>query len=458
MINRGFRRISSRLFFSFLLMAVLTVSLIWLIQAGLLRDSYVNSKIKTVEAALGNLSQNSIEDIEEKTASSLLIFDANGKITYRAQGLPMMGMMQRTAQNMLPLAKTETHFVSADHIGVRYAVIGTPAKDGSAVFAVFSLADADEASRLLRQQLWLITVVLIGLAGVISAWLAKRLSGPVQAVTHAANQIEKGDYDVKLVVRSTDELGRLTSSLNSMAAQLKKNDQLQKELIANVSHELKAPLTIIRGYAETVRDVSWSDDAKRNASLDLIIDESERLRSIVQDILDYSQLQAGTLKLNPEAFACRPLIDDVLLKLGQHIDAKQLQVNISGNDLIVYFDKKRLQQVIFNLVVNAIQYSYYASELSINLQPKTHGSNKVLHLVIGNKGPEIPASDLPAIWDRFHRASQLRADEPIGTGLGLAIVKSIMEQHGADYGVISHDETTEFWLDLPAISSVSPQG
>ncbi|NLW11396.1 MAG: hypothetical protein GX028_05195 [Clostridiaceae bacterium] len=172
MMIRGFKRISSRLFFSFLLMAVLTVSLIWLIQAGLLRDSYVKGKIKTVENALSNFSNSSIEDIEEQTASSLLIIDENNTITYRAQGLPMMGMMQRKAQSMLPLVKTETSFVSADHIGVRYAVIGTPAEDGSTIFAVFSLADADEASRLLRQQLWLITIVLICLAGIISAWLA----------------------------------------------------------------------------------------------------------------------------------------------------------------------------------------------------------------------------------------------------------------------------------------------
>ncbi|NLW11397.1 MAG: HAMP domain-containing histidine kinase [Clostridiaceae bacterium] len=274
----------------------------------------------------------------------------------------------------------------------------------------------------------------------------------------AANQIEKGDYDIRLEVNSTDELGRLTSSLNSMAAQLKRNDQLQKELIANVSHELKAPLTIIRGYAETVKDVSWPDDAKRNASLDLIIDESERLRSIVQDILDYSQLQAGTIKLDPVAFALRPLLDDVLLKLDQHISGKKLSLLVEGADSIVFFDRKRLQQVIFNLVVNAIQYSYEASEILIKMQTQTKFNQNVLRLSIINQGPEIPPSELSAIWDRFHRSNQLRADEPIGTGLGLAIVKSIMDQHGSNYGVLSEDEHTEFWLELPVILSASPQG
>lgn len=455
---RGFKRISSRLFFSFLLMALLTVSLIWLIQAGLLRDSYVKSKIKTVEKALDNFSSSSIADIEEQTASSLLIFDQTGDISYRAQGLPMMGMMQRKAQSMLPLTSTKTDFVNADHISIRYAVIGTPAQDGSTVFAVFSLADADEASRLLRQQLWLITFVLILLAGVISAWLAKRLADPVQAVTKAANQIETGNYDIRLEVKSTDELGKLTSSLNSMAAQLKKNDQLQKELIANVSHELRAPLTIIRGYAETVRDVTWSDDNKRNASLSLIIDESERLRSIVQDILDYSQLQAGTLKLNPDNFLLRPLLDEVLLKLDQHITGKKLRVLIEGNDMAVFFDRKRLQQVVINLVVNAIQYSFENSDILISMKPFNYAGRTHLKLSISNHGPEIPESELSAIWDRFHRSSQLRADEPIGTGLGLAIVKSIMDQHGAACGVNSKDDLIEFWLDLPATSSASQQG
>lgn len=457
-MTRGFRRISSRLFFSFLLMALLTVSLIWLIQAGLLRDSYVKSKIKTVENALDNFSNSSIADIEEQTASSLLIFDQKGEISYRAQGLPMMGMMQRKAQSMLPLTSTKTDFVSADHIGIRYAVIGTPAHDGSTVFAVFSLADADEASRLLRQQLWLITIVLILLAGVISAWLAKRLADPVQAVTRAANQIEMGNYDVRLEVKSTDELGKLTSSLNSMSAQLRKNDQLQKELIANVSHELKAPLTIIRGYAETIRDVTWSDDAKRNASLDLIIDESERLRSIVQDILDYSQLQAGTIKLKPEPFALRPLLDDVLTKLDQYIRSKNLSVHIEWNDTTIFFDRKRLQQVVLNLIVNAVQYSYDNTEIRISINRHNIVNHSFVKLSISNHGPSIPASDLSSIWDRFHRSNQLRADEPIGTGLGLAIVKSIMDQHGSSCGVSIDEEQTIFWLDLPATSSTSPQG
>ena len=391
-MTRGFRRISSRLFFSFLLMALLTVSLIWLIQAGLLRDSYVKSKIETVEKALDNFSNSSIADIEEQTASSLLIFDQKGEVSYRAQGLPMMGMMQRKAQSMLPLTSTKTDFVSADHIGIRYAVIGTPAHDGSTVFAVFSLADADEASRLLRQQLWLITIVLILLAGVISAWLAKRLADPVQAVTRAANQIEMGNYDVRLEVKSTDELGKLTSSLNSMSAQLRKNDQLFLQLIANVSHELKAPLTIIRGYAETIRDVTWSDDAKRNASLDLIIDESERL-----------------------------------------------------------------QQVVLNLIVNAVQYLYDNTEIRISINRHNIVNHSFVKLSISNHGPSIPASDLSSIWDRFHRSNQLRADEPIGTGLGLAIVKSIMDQHGANCGVSSDDTQTVFWLDLPVTSSASQQ-
>ncbi len=323
---------------------------------------------------------------------------------------------------------------------------------------MFSLADADEASRLLRQQLWLITIVLILLAGVISAWLAKRLADPVQAVTRAANQIEMGNYDVRLEVKSTDELGKLTSSLNSMSAQLRKNDQLQKELIANVSHELKAPLTIIRGYAETIRDVTWSDDAKRNASLDLIIDESERLRSIVQDILDYSQLQAGTIKLKPEPFALRPLLDDVLTKLDQYIRSKNLSVHIEGNDTTIFFDRKRLQQVVLNLIVNAVQYSYDNTEIRISINRHNIVNHSFVKLSISNHGPSIPASDLSSIWDRFHRSNQLRADEPIGTGLGLAIVKSIMDQHGSSCGVSSDEEQTIFWLDLPATSSTSPQG
>ena len=449
--TNGFRHIGTRLFAAFLTMAALTIAVLWFVQVVLLRDSYVDSKIETVEQALlsGIDTTEKITAFEEKTSAALLIFDNERNLEYRSQGLPMMGMMQRVVSDMLPLENRRLEYIETAHTAVRYAVLGQPQEDGSAVFAVFSLADTDEAARLLRQQLWLMTALLLILAAIISAWLSTRFSKPIRAVTSATGELADGNYDVKLSIESADEIGRMTEALNHLADRLKSNDRLQRELIANVSHELKAPLTIIRGYTETVRDVSWQDERRRNKHLELIISETDRLKLIVQDILDYSQLQAGTIKLKHDKFELRPLIEAIADKLTQVAQQRDLTISIDGDDQTIVFDRKRLEQVCFNLMLNAIQYAAPATEIRIALNKHSGtGSLRLVRLTVSNEGHTIPPEELTKIWNRYHRAEAISADNVVGTGLGLAIVKSILEQNKTAYGVESQAGLTTFWLDL----------
>jgi signal transduction histidine kinase len=417
-------------------MAALTIAVLWFVQVVLLRDSYVDSKLETVEQALlsGIDTTEKITAFEEKTSAALLIFDNERNLEYRSQGLPMMGMMQRVVSDMLPLENRRLEYIETAHA------------------AVFSLADTDEAARLLRQQLWLMTALLLILAAIISAWLSTRFSKPIRAVTSATGELADGNYDVKLSIESADEIGRMTEALNHLADRLKSNDRLQRELIANVSHELKAPLTIIRGYTETVRDVSWQDERRRNKHLELIISETDRLKLIVQDILDYSQLQAGTIKLKQDKFELRPLIEAMADKLTQAAQQRDLTISIDGDDQTIVFDRKRLEQVCFNLMLNAIQYAAPATEIRIALNKHSGtGSRRLVRLTVSNEGHTIPPEELTKIWDRYHRAESISADNVVGTGLGLAIVKSILEQNKTAYGVESQAGLTTFWLDLLVI-------
>ena len=356
------RSIGQKLFLGFIAMAVLTIGVLWLIQAGVMRDSYVRERIGRVDQAIkqavsASEANQDYDALAERLNASLVVVGKQGDVLYRSQGLPMMGMMLRAIQAMVPGQTTgEVQFVQSMAGAGRYAVLGHAMPDGRYLFAVFSLADVDEAAAILRRQLWIVTVILFVSASLLAVFLSRRLSRPIQAVTAAAHELARGNLAGALPVTSQDEVGRLTTALNELSRELQKTDQLRKELIANVSHELRAPLAVIKGYAETVRDVTWPQEDKRRAQLTMIADEADRLTAVVRDILDYSRLQSGVQKIQSKDVALRPVLEQVLARYEQQARLAGLSFDLSADDLRIRFDEARLIQVLHNLISNAINH------------------------------------------------------------------------------------------------------
>jgi signal transduction histidine kinase len=203
-------------------------------------------------------------------------------------------------------------------------------------------------------------------------------------------------------------------------------------------------LSLIRGYAETLRDVTGGSPAKRTQQLDIIVAETERLSAMVDDILDLSQLQSGGLQLNPDCF----LIKEFIYRIAQRYEVLSqqrgipLQLQIS-EDTMVKADEARIEQVLYNLLSNAFNHVENDGHISIRAIPE----NNWLRLEVINTGPGIPLEDLPHIWDRYYKSS-VRMKGYSGTGLGLAIVKAVLEAHGAPFGVDQSNGATTFWFDL----------
>ncbi len=441
------RSIGQKLFLGFIAMAVLTIGVLWLIQAGVMRDSYVRGRIDSVDQAIQQVVEDrdadrDYEALSEQLNASLVVIGKQGDVIYRSQGLPMMGMMLRAIQSMVPGQTTgEVQFVQSMAGAGRYAVLGHAMPDGRYLFAVFSLADVDEAAAILRRQLWIVTVILFVSASLLAVFLSRRLSQPIQAVTAAAHELARGNLAVALPVTSRDEVGRLTTALNELSRELQKTDQLRKELIANVSHELRAPLAVIKGYAETVRDVTWPQEDKRRSQLTLIADEADRLTAVVRDILDYSRLQAGVQKIQSKDIAIKPVLEQVLTRYEQQARLASLSFDLSADDVRIRFDEARLVQVLHNLVSNAINHGQPGTVITVSA---AHQAMRC-RISIRNAGATIPPEELGRIWERFHQAGS----RSLGTGLGLAIVKSILEQHRVNFGVQSENGITEFWFDAP---------
>lgn len=441
------KRIGSKLFAGFLCMAVLTVGLLWLIQAVVMKDNYLNERIRTIHSAIKSASENTAIDyqaLESELNVSLLLVDYNGNIVYMSQGMPMRGMMIRQIPNIMKQNENgQVQYLNTASKDVQYAILGHTLTGGGNLYAVFSLVDVENASRILLEQLWIITAVLFAFSILLAILLARMFSRPIRRVTQAAREMASGKLDIHLPVCSKDEVGQLTVALNELGIELKKTENLRHELIANVSHELRSPLTVIQGFAETVRDVTWPDQEKRSSQLTMISDEASRLSKIVSDILDYSRLQSGVDQITISDFPVCSRLSEVMDHYELEAHKKNLSLHLDCTDLTVRFDQNRFSQVLNNLLNNAINHAEIGSSVFVKVEAKGNEAR----ISVQNSGKTIPVEDLSYIWDRFYQVEQINDHKPLGTGLGLSIVKSIFDVHGVSYGVHSENDLTVFWFD-----------
>ncbi len=438
-------RIVTKLALAFLGMAALAVALIWLVQAVFLSDSYLNQRVATIDtvaSAVAVAADTDYAALEDTLNVSILAVNENGIAVYQSDDLPMRGQIVKQIPDLIETAGGGVEYLQTDTSDAHYALLSR-AVEGGTLLIVFSLVDTAEASRVLLQQLWIITAVLMSAALLLSILLSRLFSRPIVAVTRAAKTMAAGDYSVKTAVTGKDEIGQLTRALNELGDELGKTEELRRELIANVSHELRAPLTIIRGYAETVRDVTWPNEEKRTAQLNAISDESVRLGALVSDILDYSKLQAGAEELRPSEFSCVEALGETVCRFELEAGRRDIALELSCPQGDVRFDRGQFAQVVNNLLDNAVRHAKARSRIRVTGQPLGGG----MRISVENAGEPIPAEELPRIWDRYHRAPKPGEAGGLGTGLGLAIVKSILERHGVKYGAESDEQRTVFWFE-----------
>ncbi len=326
--------------------------------------------------------------------------------------------------------------------------IAFKAADGNdyVALATIPLAPIDEMIGIMNKVLALAAAVLLLLSGILAFFMSRNLTRPVNKLTAAAGDIEKGNLDSRVDIRSSDELGALGRTFNKMAERLQKTERLRKEIIENVSHELRTPLSIIKGYAETIRDVTGDNKAKRDGQLDIISQESDRLGVLVDDILDYSQIQSGLMELDVTAFDISEMIRDIIRKYEVVLGESGMRIIFSGAAAAaVKGDRVRIEQVLQNLIKNAINYSPEGKDIEIQVVDLDSRAR----VKVSDQGVGIPEDELEFIWDRYYRTKGIKKRKIYGSGLGLSIVKSILEAHGAAYSVESKEGSgTTFWFEL----------
>lgn len=323
-------------------------------------------------------------------------------------------------------------------------IYGLKLDNGIYSFITSSLEPVNSTVNILKSQFVIIIVLIFIISFLLAYFISKKIAKPIEKITNLSKEIGKGNYDVKFN-SGTDisEIKDLENTLNKTAFELSKIETLRRELLANVSHDLKTPLTLIKANAEMIKDITYKDKTKQDKNLDTIISEVDRLNLLVSDILDLSKMQSNVEELKLEEFNLNDMIKSIIDRFKILSDMEGYKINYNGFDYSIKADKKRIEQVIYNLINNAINYT--GKDLTIYID-MIDEKDKV-KVVIRDTGDGIDKQDLDYIWDKYKKIDKHYKRVTYGTGLGLSIVKKILELHGFKYGVESKKNSgTSFYF------------
>ena len=297
-----------------------------------------------------------------------------------------------------------------------------------------------------------VSVMTVLLAVVAMSIVARRQSRPLRDMAKAANDFGHGNLDARVQVdpKSSDEMQDLALAFNNMASSLQQSEYQRQEFVANVSHELKTPMTTISGFVDGMLDGTIPEN-RHPHYMQMVSDETKRLSRLVRSMLDISRLQDQDIPEEKKTrFDLQELVGQVLITFEQKIDGKKLNVDVDfpGYPTYTHAGSDYITQVIYNLLDNAVKFCPEEGELGVKIRT---GSNK-LYVSISNSGETIPQSELSLVFDRFHKLDKSRSQNRDGWGLGLYIVKTIVCRHGEDISVTSQNGITTFTFTLPLVN------
>ena len=322
--------------------------------------------------------------------------------------------------------------------------------NGERIACVFSLAPLSIVKGLMKtmSRLYLISaivpIVLMFFAIYIMTY---RLTKPLKLMSSASKAMAKGDFSKRIPVTSDDEIGELAVSFNMMTNSLSQLESMRKSFVANISHELKTPMTTIGGFIDGILDGTIEEE-KQKYYLEIVSGEVKRLSRLVYSMLSMAKLESGEFKLNPKTFDFREMLCTIVI--GQEKRILEKNIDIIGLDEVeqteIFADKDLIHQVVYNLVDNAIKFVDVSGKIDFKLS----NNKENLTFIITNSGEGIPKKELGYVFERFYKLDKSRSDNKNSTGLGLYIVKMIVNTHGGNIAVASKEgEYTSFKVVLP---------
>lgn len=295
----------------------------------------------------------------------------------------------------------------------------------------------------LRYQLYIISGIIFLLAVILAIIIAKRVAKPIEEISQSAMLLANGKYDTNFTGKGYHEIAVLSDTLNTAAVELSRVENFRRELLANISHDLRTPLALVYSYAEMMLD--FPEEVKQE-QIQAIMDETRRLTTLVNDILDVSKQEKTIEKFNSSHYNLTQSVLEIIENKKSLMIKEGFEISFShSNDVYVNADKAKIDRAFYNLLINAINYS--GENRSIFVEQTITGN--YVRISVNDRGEGIANNDLPFIWDRYYKSRKTHIRAITGSGLGLSIVKKIIDMHDGKYGVTSEEgQGSTFWFEI----------
>lgn len=444
------KSLKTRMVWSYLLLIVLVVSVLGVLFVSLIWNYYYGSAQSTVKqravSALTvhsrSLSSLKVHDQAEYMLQymverdiQLQLLDNTGTIRMDSDGFTESTKYLTPDVRMAISGLTGTWQGDDPYYGERVTSVTIPVFNDTRVVSLLrysaSVTQIDDMVNQLLQMTAFVGLAVILLFLGLSLWLAQKIVGPIQELTRAARYMAEGDWTRRAVKRSNDEIGQLSETFNTMVVELNKREKLKNDFISSISHELRTPLTSIKGWSETLKEGDPANDDEMKLGLNIISNETERLSGLVEDLLDFSKLSAGSMEMHPELLDLNSPVRETVHQLAvrEEKTGVRLLSTLCKGSLFVHGDANRLKQVIINLIDNAFKFTPAGGTVRVT----TSVEQEFALLTVADTGIGIAAEDLPHVTEKFYKANTVLG----GSGIGLALCKEITELHGGELTVDS---------------------
>lgn len=391
----------------------MTVVLIYFILAFALRNEFRDADLVELLRIAQEQSGRTVNEVDGTTS---LLRVEGGELTWIGGELAMP-----------PRFNGGVHVGVSD--GVEYAAVPLRSGPGDMLYAVREEPTLLVASTRFLSEFWWQLVVAgaaaAAIALLVARWLARGMTKPLRDMAAAARRMETGDYDQRVVTSSRDEVGQLAVAFNRMSGELSNLERLRRDLVANVSHELKTPISALRAHLENLQDGVEQADPE---TLQVMLTQTERLGRLVDQLLELSRLESGDVPLRPQRVSLRPLVSKVVSEIEVTRSDRDvaLEEHVPHDLPAVFADPERVHQVLFNLLDNALRFTPAGGRVTVSASRH----DGTVDVAVADTGPGISAEHLPRLFERFYRIDSARSRNEGGTGIGLAIARSVVEAHG----------------------------
>ena len=491
-IKDKFKSVRFKLFFIMCVVILIIVLFLILINSIVLENFYIYSKTATIkqvyqkvnnyyasenpninlETELKKIAYKNNFDILIKTDTNLIIFTSDKEFLSSTYILKDINEITRENINTQNDKKNNLNIkITTDETNnINYMFLTGILDNGYVLYIRMPICRIKESVKISNTLLLMIGGVTLAVAGVVASFISKKFTNPILQLNDIANKMAKLDFSQKYRVTDTeDEINELGRSINTMSDKLEttikqlqksnielekdieeksKIDDMRKQFISDVSHELKTPIALIQGYAEGLIENVSTDEESRRFYAEVILDETNKMDRLVKQLLELMKLEYGKKEFNNEKFDINELINEVIRKCEVMLQKNNIQVEFeSKKPIYVWADEFYIEQVVTNYFTNAIKHT---EEIGNNKKIKitVKQLNDKMRITVFNTGKTIPEEDLIRIWGRFYKVDSSRNRQDGGTGIGLALVKAIMNNYQNEYGVNNKKDGVEFYFDV----------